>query len=60
MKLNSIEDTTLYQKLQSMTDEGQNHVVNKLIVMVKTLCGNASNRMKKSISLHPLFTVHDE
>lgn len=57
--MKTIKDTILYKKLYNGYSSDDD-LAKKLVLMVETLCGEAVNRMKKSMMLHQQFTLHDE
>lgn len=55
-----LTETQLYKKLKTGYEGADAAMAEKIIGSLERLCGKASDRMKKSVSLHKEYTLHDE
>lgn len=60
MRIKAVEDTALFKALTTGYEGDDKLLANDLAVMVKNLCAEAGNRMKKCITLHSQYTLHDD
>lgn len=58
--LKSLEDTTLWKRLDEGFKGTDEEVAKELAGNLKRICKEASDRMKAFPSLHPQYTLHDE
>lgn len=55
-----LTDTRLYKKLKTGYEGTDAAMAEKILGVLERLCSKASDRMKKSVSLHKEYTLHDE
>ena len=60
MVVKQLTDTRLYKKLKTGYEGTDAAMAEKILGVLEKLCSKASDRMKKSVSLHKEYTLHDE
>ncbi len=60
MVVKQLTDTRLYKKLKTGYEGTDAAMAEKILGVLERLCSKASDRMKKSVSLHKEYTLHDE
>lgn len=60
LQLNSVKDTTLWQRLHSGFSGGDGELAEKLAANLIDICREAYDRMRGFASVFPQYTLHDE